>query len=590
MPGPSSTAAEHSSGCAHRVPAVHVWWCESVDGSIPCICGLVDAQRIAHRYSTVIVRSLSSRFARSLTHLLRSSSRVCSTGASVDLPAPLYTPLEAEVDGDESDGDDGDEEGGDGGEEDEKQPKKKAKTAAADKGPGKGQRSHEGPKPIRVLAFHENKEWMMYQAEDKYIHLYHIDASYASGFKHIVTVAIPKKVQSAVFHSASSPSSVHIHPSSGSPLALPHLLVADKTGDIFAVTGSDLADQKMELGHLANVTDLSFFTQPAAAAGSKSKSYCLSSDSDGKIRVSNVPNYFDIQAFCLGHHAFVSAFTVVPSAQPTIVSGGLGSEVILWSLADGAPLGRVDLAAHKPAAASSSSSAPAAAASKEDCYVSQVSYVSSHAGAHTVLVSVYPWSCVFLLALDASNHLAVSSVVQLPSTPMHALGSADQLLFVDDALKVRAFTLAGAEVADDALLVSSLERLNSPLAPAQSAAATLAITPQNAEAFVGGGTEQGKYAPTTEEGKAKQAASLAAGHTGRYISPFSSLHADHLLRLSLLSASGFTFRRYADKMQREAYIQSKKVEANAKREAQKAAKQQKKQENQRKRKEDEMQE
>src|SRR4051794_22718713 len=52
-----------------------------------------------------------------------------------------------------------------------------------------GQRSHDGPKPIRVLLFHPNKNqpWFIFNSEEKYLHLYHRHKSYETGFKHVLT-------------------------------------------------------------------------------------------------------------------------------------------------------------------------------------------------------------------------------------------------------------------------------------------------------------------------------------------------------------------------------------------------------------------
>lgn len=512
---------------------------------------------------------------------------LASTGASVCLPAPSYTAIAASAagdDGSDSDADDQQDAAEEDGEEHQSQQpsKKKAKSGA-----GKGQRNHEGPKPIRVLAFHPRGEWLMYQSEEKYLHLYHMHAAYESGFKHIVTVSVAKKVQCAVFHGsaqATSPSTI-LHPTSGAPLQLPHLLMGDKTGDIFLVRGEDLKEQSCELGHLANITTLAFHSQPAPMDGGRAKNYLLSSDSDGKIRISNVPNYFDIQAFCLGHPAFVSTFDVVPAQQPMVVSGGFGAELILWQLEDGKEISRLDLAAQRLLAASSSSAASASSSEPaQECYISQVSYVSAlNSDVHTLLVTVYPWSSAFLVTYTASTRqLAVASTITLNSPAMHAYLSGDQLMYVDEQLQVRAVNTTGGAVAP--AVEKCCAGFNTAFAPAQESAKGMLITSQNAQTFIGKGTDALKNLPTTEEGKARAAASATA--SGRYISPFSSLQSDHLLKLSLLSNSGFTFRRHIDKVQREEFIQGKKKESQAKREAHKAAKMQSKVDNQRKKKQE----
>lgn len=505
-----------------------------------------------------------------------------STGESVSLPAASYTPVAAHAAGGDSDSeaDDQDAPGGDDDTEQQAQAKKKVKGQS-----GKGQRNHDGPKAIRVLAFHPSGDWFMYQSEEKYLHLYHMHDAYESGFKHIVTLGVSKKVQCAVFHGAStavSPSTI-THPSTGAPLHLPHILMGDKTGDIFLVRGEDLKEQSCELGHLANITSLAFHAQPAPLAGGKPRSYLLSSDSDGKIRISNVPNYFDIQAFCLGHQAFVSTFDVVPAAQPVIVSGGLGAQIILWQLEDGKEISRMDLASQSMlAAAAPASSSSSASDSGKECYISQISYVSAlDSDVHTLLVTVYPWSTAFLVAYTASTRqLSVASTIALGSPSMHAHLSGDQLMYIDEQLRVCATNTTGGAVqpASEKCCAS----FNVAFASAQESAKGVLITEQNAQTFIGSGVHALKNPPTTEEGKARAAAATTA--TGRYISPFSSLQSDHLLKLSLLSNSGFTFRRYIDKVQREDFIQGKKKEAQAKREAHKQQKQTNKIENARKKK------
>ena len=507
------------------------------------------------------------------------------SGSTVDLPPPVYT-LAAENDGDESDedqdgGNDGNNEGGDDANAGQQPKKKKQKSD----GSSKGQRSHDGPKPIRVCEFHSNNQWFMYQTDDKYIHLYHMDSTYASGFKHIKTVTIPKKVQAATFHTAFSPSTNQFQPNSEStPLQLPHLIVADKTGDIFVICGNDLETQNLELGHLANVTGVSYFTQQT---NGKNKSYLLSSDSDGKIRVSNSPNYFDIQSFCLGHEAFVSSFTVLPSGDSQqsarILSGGLGAELMLWNLIDGQRLQCLDLTTLRPTAASSSTDAGSSSANKGDCYISQVSTIASTTDSHTVFVSVYPWSEAFILTIaNASNTLTLSSVVTLPTTPMFTRVSRDRIFLIDSALRFRAFSFTAAELTGDSVLSKCIDNLNSGLAAAQAVAGDYVITPSNADSFIGGSTEAPpKFIQQTEAEKAKAANAAAAGHQGRYISPFSSTHVSHILRLTLLSAAGFAYRRHADKLVREAYISSKKAETAAKRQQQKEEKKKKHEEHQR---------
>jgi hypothetical protein len=301
----------------------------------------------------------------------------------------LVDDVVGDADGAEEGGeDDGD--AGEGGEEEEAEgedkkarPTKKAKhataaAAAADTSSkdasatgkaaaavGQGQRSHEGAKPIRVLAFHPDPAapWFMYNSAEKYIHLYHRSDTYESGFKHILTVSVfcfskahiflsglwracspcmyrllfsvnaseltmlfhcctclsvlsvvPRKVQQAIFHP------LRFSPSS-SGLSVPQLIVADKTGDISLLHGLDLSVHSLQLGHLAALTHMHFYRAPGSRVHASNpntqptatpRNYLLTSDSDAKIRVSNSPNFFDIQAYCLGHPASVTHLHPLP--------------------------------------------------------------------------------------------------------------------------------------------------------------------------------------------------------------------------------------------------------------------------------------
>ena len=585
-----------------------------------------------------------------------------TTGAIVPLPPPTFARVADGADDAEEDAE-GDDDGADGGAAESpaagSKPSKKARHAQDKPGSGKGQRSHDGPKPVRVLAFHPTAPWMVVNTEEKYLHLYHGDASYANApaaaasasaatappayWKHILTVVIPRKVQAAVFKTGFGRSSTYMSPQGGSELQIPQLIVADKTGDIFVLSGVDLATQTMELGHLANITHMQFYFGPHAAAitsadassscgssagSSVSKKYLLTSDSDGKIRVSNFPNYFDIQSFCLGHQAFVSSFAVMPLTHPLIVSGGLGSEIILWNLNTGAELGRFDLAAHKagetkaPDAAASSAAASSSPASSSavvssnvaesaaaSCYISSVQLLHSTDGVHRVAVAVYPWPSLFFLSYTPATHkhFRVDDVLALPSTPMcfhvtspspsaaHA-GQAQhwhpKLFVIDQSLEFHAYTTTAAsgsgswELAKDPASTSLLSSLSGVFAEARACLGETLITPENAGDFIGAGTVQPKHAAQTDEQRARAEAAAASGNSGRYISPFSSLHSGHLQRLNLLNPGGFAFRRFFDKIQRDRYVSGKKQEAAQRQAENRRTRTQNKKDNARKKKEE----
>jgi len=583
-----------------------------------------------------------------------------STGAAVALPSPEFTLV---ADAPEAEGDDGEGEGDEAAAEDaaagdaeegKKGRAKKAKHATADAaasddksgkaesagpaGPaGPGQRAHEqGARPIRVLAFHPDPAapWFMYNSAEKYIHLYHRSDTYESGFKHIITVCVPRKVQQAIFHP------LRFSPSS-SGLSLPQLLVADKTGDIHLLHGLDLSVQSLQLAHLANVTQMHFYRSPGAsgvAAGSnpllaentpsaaaalhpKPRNFLITSDSDAKIRVSNSPNFFDIQSYCLGHPAFVSAFSVLSLQTPLIVSGGLGANLLLWNLTTGTKLGGINLAAHRPAGEGQEAvavkddalpdakhSVPSQteeneAAAAQGCYISSISVAETADGEFTLAVAVYPWPYVFVLQYSPSSaaHFKVTSVLKFDSPPqtlllapalgaMHMSDSAAaaasvpprgveaRLWVLDQNFRVHArrrgascgqwkdASSTGSAHDQKAVTAAVGVFANAFLESTATLKDTL-ITESNAAEFVGAGSEvtkaQAQAAAAAAAAGADPAAAAGAtpsGPGGRYVSPFSTTATGHLARLALLTSAGFAFRRFFDKVARDKYVSAKRAQ------------------------------
>ena len=76
------------------------------------------------------------------------------------------------------------------------------------------------------------------------------------------------------------------------------ILVADKAGDVhqYHVTNISLPGTLL-LGHLSMLLDMVLLP---------SNSHVITCDRDEKIRVSNYPNTYNIETFCLGHHECVS--------------------------------------------------------------------------------------------------------------------------------------------------------------------------------------------------------------------------------------------------------------------------------------------
>ncbi|EFA83074.1 WD40 repeat-containing protein [Heterostelium album PN500] len=114
------------------------------------------------------------------------------------------------------------------------------------------------------------------------------------------------------------------------------IILTDKTGDVlsYKLDGPDNQDGTELLGHFSAITDTQF---------SPCYNYLLTSDRDEKIRVSNYPNTFDINNFCLGHTLFVSKFIFNPSKPEIIVSGSGDGTVKVWNWKSGEVLQSLDL-------------------------------------------------------------------------------------------------------------------------------------------------------------------------------------------------------------------------------------------------------
>ncbi|CAG9807779.1 unnamed protein product [Chironomus riparius] len=105
------------------------------------------------------------------------------------------------------------------------------------------------------------------------------------------------------------------------------LYLADKTGDVFEYMTDENnfnTAGKWVFGHISQILDLKV---------SIDSKYIFTSDRDEKIRVTNSPNYHEIEMFCLGHKEFVSSLT--PLNNSTIISISGDGTLRLWNLLSG---------------------------------------------------------------------------------------------------------------------------------------------------------------------------------------------------------------------------------------------------------------
>ena len=105
-----------------------------------------------------------------------------------------------------------------------------------------------------------------------------------------------------------------------------HLLIADKTGDIYSMHTLDDTDISEPLaGHISMILDI---------AVSDDGRYVLIADRDDKIRVTCWPHMFSIQSFCLGHQGMVSKIACIHGTELAISTSGDGT-IRMWNFVTG---------------------------------------------------------------------------------------------------------------------------------------------------------------------------------------------------------------------------------------------------------------
>ncbi|KAJ1927393.1 hypothetical protein IWQ60_002980 [Tieghemiomyces parasiticus] len=120
------------------------------------------------------------------------------------------------------------------------------------------------------------------------------------------------------------------------------LLAADKFGDVYRYRLADLVDaapadggpihdtldDELIMGHVSMILDM---------AVTPGDGYVVTGDRDEKIRISQYPNCYTIQAFALAHTAFVSALAVPgwAAGPPLLLSGGGDGRFIVWDYVRG---------------------------------------------------------------------------------------------------------------------------------------------------------------------------------------------------------------------------------------------------------------
>lgn len=108
------------------------------------------------------------------------------------------------------------------------------------------------------------------------------------------------------------------------------LLITDKTGDCYLFDCENYKQPgKLILGHLSVVYDVLL---------TPDEKFVITSDRDDKIRVSNFPNCFEIEGYCLGHREFVSAVRLLPFDDNILLSISGDETLKLWNYREGKKL------------------------------------------------------------------------------------------------------------------------------------------------------------------------------------------------------------------------------------------------------------
>ncbi|XP_054006830.1 tRNA (guanine-N(7)-)-methyltransferase non-catalytic subunit wdr4 [Hylaeus anthracinus] len=111
------------------------------------------------------------------------------------------------------------------------------------------------------------------------------------------------------------------------------IVVADKAGDAYLFFSNKSDDEVLLLGHLSMLLDVLI---------TEDEKYIITTDRDEKIRVSMLPNSYNILSYCLGHKKFVTNILELPHDKTVLVSCGGDGIFVLWDYKLGKELLSVD--------------------------------------------------------------------------------------------------------------------------------------------------------------------------------------------------------------------------------------------------------
>jgi WD40 repeat protein len=110
------------------------------------------------------------------------------------------------------------------------------------------------------------------------------------------------------------------------------LISGDVAGDSYAYNLLEKG-RRLLLGHTASMlTDIAIVDRDDIASSSRRR-LLLTADRDEKIRISQFPDSYILEGFLLGHTAYVTAFTTIPSSYLAVSCGG-DMTLRLWNIDD----------------------------------------------------------------------------------------------------------------------------------------------------------------------------------------------------------------------------------------------------------------
>ncbi|KAK6623616.1 hypothetical protein RUM43_009468 [Polyplax serrata] len=189
------------------------------------------------------------------------------------------------------------------------------------------------------------------------------------------------------------------------------LLLANKSGSALFYSFDDKLEKiGTSVGHNSMLID---------ALITHDEKYVITCDRDEKIRITNYPNVYNIERFCLGHTEFVSCLGLLPGDKNILISCSGDGTIRFWDYMSG-----IQIAEHDCKSNSNSEENKKPAIIKiVQCLVNSVS-----------ILAVFEYKSKNVRILEVSGNLStglsikVVTILQLPSIPWDIIFFCQQLV------------------------------------------------------------------------------------------------------------------------------------------------------------------